>query len=138
MVSTVQYTPPFLCIRWDRCSCMICFRYGYISAMLFVLIYQSRSEDRCTSKPTPTGFRGSMFLFIKNLKRSELRVLFYSNSLVFSKIENTVKESQAFHKSLYKVLKRGFGMLTRHLLLVYTSLASSFRPQRVKSVLEGS
>ena len=57
MVSIVQYTPPFLCIRWDRCSCMICFRYGYISAMLFVLIYQARSEDRCTSKPTPTGFR---------------------------------------------------------------------------------
>ena len=48
--------------------------------------------------PTPTGLRGSMFLFIKNLKQSELRVLFYSNSLMRNKIENTMKESQAFHK----------------------------------------
>ena len=47
---------------------------------------------------TPTGLRGSMFLFIKNLKQSELRVLFYSNSLMRNKIENTMKESQAFHK----------------------------------------
>ena len=48
--------------------------------------------------PTPTGLRGAMFLFIKNLKQSELRVLFYSNSLMRNKIENTMKEAQAFHK----------------------------------------
>ena len=74
----------------------------------------------------PTGFRGSMFLFSKNLKQSELRVLFYSNSLMCSKIENTVKESQAFHKKSLQSLKRGFGMRTRHLPLTNTSVASSF------------
>ena len=43
---------------------------------------QACSEDGCTSTPppTPTGFRGSMFLFIKNLKRSELHTYFIVTS----------------------------------------------------------